>query len=126
MIMKLKIPKAKSRVMLACLAVIVGFTALTVPVWKSSVSANPGKPAIMAATVDSELEALLSDGGPDSATPTRHKSSSAALVAAAAGADNRQFFQLGELLVRDGFADTIINLSREMNSAPPCYQATQG
>ena len=65
--------------------------------------------------VDSELEALLNDGGPDSTTPARHKSNSSALVAAAAGTDNQQFYQLGELLVRDGLSNTIINLSREMN-----------
>ena len=77
---------------------------------------QPGKPAITASgAVDSELEALLNDGGPNSATSARHKSNSSALVAAAAGADNQQFYRLGELLVRDGLSDTIINLSREMN-----------
>ena len=57
----------------------------------------------------------MNDGGPSSATAARHKSNSSALVAAAAGADNQQFYRLGELLVRDGLSDTIINLSREMN-----------
>jgi hypothetical protein len=65
--------------------------------------------------VDSGLEALLNDGGPDSAAPARHKSDGSALVAAAAGVDDHQFYQLGELLVRDGLSSTIINLSREMN-----------
>ena len=114
---KLKMPKAKWRVILACLAVIVGITALTKPEWKgSSAPARPGRPAIMASgAVDSGLEALLNDGGPSSATPARHNSDSSALVAAAAGADNQRFYRLGELLVRDGLSGTIINLSREMN-----------
>src|SRR6516162_10064818 len=102
--MKLKMPKAKWRVILTCLAVIVGITALTEPTWKeSSVSTSSRKPAITASgAVDSELKALLNDGGPDSTTPARHKPDSSALVAAAAGADNQQFYQLGELLVHDG------------------------
>jgi hypothetical protein len=117
MMIKLNMPKAKWRVILTCLAVVTGITALTEATWKeSSVPAASGKPAITASgAVDSELEALLNDGGPSSATPARHKSNGSALVAAAAGADNQQFYQLGELLVRDGLSDTIINLSREMN-----------
>ncbi|HWT77818.1 MAG TPA: hypothetical protein VN648_03325 [Candidatus Methylomirabilis sp.] len=117
MVIKPKILQAKWRVILTCLALIVGITALTEPIWKeSSASTNPSKPAITAAgAVDSELAALLNDGGPNSTTPARHKSDSAALVAAAAGADNQRFYQLGELLVRDGLSNTIINLSREMN-----------
>jgi hypothetical protein len=114
---KLKMPKAKWRVVLACLAVIAGITVLTEPAWKeSSVPARSSKPAIaVSGAADSELEALLNDGGPNSATPARHKSNSSALVAAAAGADDQQFYRLGELLVRDGLSGTIINLSREMN-----------
>ena len=117
MMIKLKMPKAKWRVILTCLAVIAGITVLTEPAWKeSSVPASSSKPGIMASgAVDSGLEALLNDGGPNSATPARHNSNSSALVAAAAGADNQQFYRLGELLVRDGLSDTIINLSREMN-----------
>ena len=117
MMIKLKMPKAKWRVILACLAVIVGITALTEPVWnESSAPTSTAKPSIMASgAANSELEALLNDGGPNSATPARHGSGSAALVAAAAGADNQQFYQLGKLLVRDGFSNAIINLSREMN-----------
>jgi hypothetical protein len=116
-VIKLKMPRAKWRVILTCLALIVGITALTEPIWKeSSASTSWSKPASTAAgAVDSELAALLNDGGPNSTTSARHKSDSAALVAAAAGAGNQQFYQLGELLVRDGFSNTIINLSREMN-----------
>lgn len=110
-------PGAKWRVILTCLGVVAGITALTEPAWKeSSVPASPGKPAVAApGAAGPGLEALLNDGGPSSATPSRHTSGSPALVAAAAGADNRKFYQLGELLVRDGFANAIINLSREMN-----------
>ena len=113
MMIKLKMPKEKWRVILTFLAGIVGITALTIG---SVVSDSSSKPAIAASgAVDSELKALLNDGGPSSATSARHRSNSSALVAAAAGADNQQFYQLGELLVRDGLSNTIINLSREMN-----------
>jgi hypothetical protein len=117
MTVKLNTPKAKWLVILTCLVVIVGITALTEATWKESpVNVGSSKPAIKASgAVAAELAALLNDGGPSSATPSRHKSNSSALVAAAAGADNQQFYQLGELLVRDGLANTIINLSREMN-----------
>jgi hypothetical protein len=117
MMIKLKMPRGTWPVILTCLAVIVGITALTEPTWKESpVSTSPGKPAITASgAVEAEMEALLNDGGPNSTTSARHKSNSSALVAAAAGADDRQFYQLGELLVRDGLSNTIINLSREMN-----------
>jgi hypothetical protein len=114
---KPRLPRIKRRVVLACLAVIVGVTALTIPIWIGSVgSASPAKPAARpSGAVDSGLQALLNDGGPSSTTPARHKSSSFALVAAAAGADDQQFYQLGELLVQDGLSNAIINLSREMN-----------
>jgi hypothetical protein len=114
---KLNMPKAKWLIILTCLAVIVGITAWTEATGKeSSAPTGSSKPAITASrAVDSELAALLNDGGPSSATPARHKSTSSALVAAATGIDNQQFYQLGELLVRDGLSNTIINLSREMN-----------
>jgi hypothetical protein len=123
MMIKLKVRKAKWRLVLAWLAITVGITALTGSTWKeSSVPTSPGKPDIAASpditssgAADPELEALLNEGMPNSATPSLHNSGSTALVAAAAGADNRQFYLLGELLVRDGLANTIINLSREMN-----------
>jgi Glycosyl hydrolase family 26 len=117
MMIKLNMPKAKWLIILTCLAVIAGITALTEATRKeSSAPTGSSKPAITASrAVDSELAALLNDGGPSSATPARHKSNSSALVAAAAGTDNQQFYQLGELLVRDGLSNTIINLSREMN-----------
>jgi hypothetical protein len=117
MMIKPNMTKTKWLVILTCLAVIVGITALTEATGKeSSVTTGSSQPAIRASSaVDSELAALLNDGGPSSATPSRHLSNSSALVAAAAGTDNQQFYQLGELLVRDGLSNTIINLSREMN-----------
>jgi hypothetical protein len=59
----------------------------------------------------------LNDGGPDDTGPGYYESSSPALVAAAAGTDNYRFYRLGELLVHDGLANAIINLSREMNGS---------
>jgi hypothetical protein len=116
MVIKVKMPRARRRVILACLAVIAGVT-LTGPGWKEvPVPASSGELAIAASgAAVSGLETLLNDGGADSAAPSRHRSDSPALVAAAAGADDQQFYQLGELLVRDGLSNAIINLSREMN-----------
>ena len=116
MVIKVKMPRARRRVILACLAVIAGLT-LTGPGWKEvPVPASSGELAIAASgAAVSGLETLLNDGGADSAAPARHTSDSPALVAAAAGADDQQFYQLGELLVRDGLSNAIINLSREMN-----------
>jgi hypothetical protein len=116
MMIKLNTPEAKWLVILTCLAVILCITALTATWIESSATTDSSKPAIKASgAVDSELAALLNDGGSSSATPSRHKSNSSALVAAAAGTDNQQFYRLGELLVRDGLSNAIINLSREMN-----------
>jgi hypothetical protein len=87
--------------------------------WADLLKTPPASPPAITASgvVDAKLEALLSDGRPGEAAPGYYKSASSALAAAAAGTDNRQFYQLGELLVRDGLADTIINLSREMNGS---------
>jgi len=116
MVIKVKMPRARRRVILAGLAVVAG-VALTGPAWKEvPVSASSGELAITASgAADSGLEALLNAGGADSAATARHTSESPALVAAAAGADDQQFYQLGELLVRDRLSSAIINLSREMN-----------
>jgi Glycosyl hydrolase family 26 len=82
----------------------------------SGASGSPSSPAVSAPGAgERALQALLNDGGSNSAASAGHTSSSPALVAAAAGADNQRFYRLGELLVRDGLSTTIINLSREMN-----------
>jgi Putative peptidoglycan binding domain/Glycosyl hydrolase family 26 len=186
---KLKMPRAKRRTGLICLAVIVGITASTLPIWIGSViSTNPtlelgstgravktlqirlnawnvqphlaldgdfgqaartavedfqaaeglavdgivgpatwadllkappaNPPAItVSGVVGSALEALLTDGGPNEVASGYYEPSSSALVAAAAGTDNKKFYRLGELLVQDGLSNTIINLSREMNGS---------
>jgi hypothetical protein len=110
-------------IVLCCLALIFGIIVVTRPPWIGSwvhlVGTAPAKPPAITGSgpVDSELEALLTDGGPNTASSGYYESSSQALVAAATGADNQQFYKLGELLVRDGLAGTIINLSREMNGS---------
>ena len=64
MMIKLKMPKAKWRVILTCLAVIVGITALTEPTWKeSSVPASPGKPAITASGAVPGKPAITASAG---------------------------------------------------------------
>jgi len=87
--------------------------------WADLLKTPPTSPPAItpSGVVDSDLLALLNDGGPNEGTSGYYESSSAELAAVAAGADNRRFYQLGELLVRDGLANTIINLSREMNGA---------
>jgi hypothetical protein len=121
--MKLKMSKEKWVVIICCLALFAGIIVVIRPPWIGSWvhlvgSAPPKPPGVTGSSaVDSELEALLTDGKPNSAMSGYYESSSPALVAAAAGDDNHQFYQLGELLVRDGLANTIINLSREMNGS---------
>jgi len=63
-----------------------------------------------------ETKALLKKGHGDTAKGY-FEATSSTLVAAAAGDFNSQFYDLGELLVRDGLGNTIIELGREMNGA---------
>jgi hypothetical protein len=60
-----------------------------------------------------ELAVLLRQGTPDTA-PGYWEKPDASLAATAAGADDALFRALGVLLVKDGFADAILNLGREM------------
>ena len=69
---------------------------------------------ISATEATSEIKDLLSKG-PGDTTKGYFTGTSAALVAAAAGKDNPKFYDLGKLLVKDGFGNTIIDLGREMN-----------
>ncbi len=110
-------PKIMWLVVLACLAVLVGITAFAIPRWsRSGAAASPSETVSASGTADpGSLQALLNDGGPNYTGHDYYKPTSSTLAAAAAGADNQQFYRLGELLVRDGLSDTIINLSREMN-----------
>jgi hypothetical protein len=71
----------------------------------ASLSSSPAVPAALAA--------LLQQGTQDTAAGYWEKPN-ANLKAAAAGADDARFRALGVLLVKDGFADAIINLGREM------------
>ena len=69
---------------------------------------------ISATEATSEIKDLLSKG-PGDTTKGYFTGTSAALVAAAAGKDDPEFYDLGKLLVKDGFGNTIIDLGREMN-----------
>jgi Glycosyl hydrolase family 26 len=120
---KLKMSREKWVAVICFLALVAGITVVTKPPWIASwvhlVRTAPAQPPAVtgSSAVDTELDALLTDGGPNSNQSGYYESSSPALTAAAAGDDNQQFYQLGELLVRDGLASTIINLSREMNGS---------
>ena len=61
-----------------------------------------------------QIKTLLNEG--NGYTAERYfKATSSTLVAAAAGDYNSKFYDLGELLVKDGLGNTIIDLGREMN-----------
>ncbi len=60
------------------------------------------------------MKTLLNEGQGETAEGYFGAASST-LVAAAAGDYNSEFYDLGELLVKDGLSDTIIDLGREMN-----------
>ena len=115
--------REKWLIVILCLALIFGIIVVTKPPgigsWVHLVGTGPPTPPAITVSgaVNSELTALLTDGGPNTATSGYYEPASPALVTAASGADNQQFYQLGELLVRDGLASTIINLSREMNGS---------
>jgi len=119
---KLKMPNAQLRVALACfacIAIIGGVALVAVHTWiHSSTSANPVEPlATPSYTAAPDPTALLNDGGPNDTRGSYWKKTSPSLVAVAAGTDNQRFYQLGELLVRDGLSNVIINLGREMNGS---------
>jgi Putative peptidoglycan binding domain/Glycosyl hydrolase family 26 len=86
--------------------------------WQALLATPPADPPAItiSADVDSEMESLLNDGKGDT-TKGYFEATSSALVAAAAGDYNSKFYDLGELLVKDGFSNTIIDLGREMNAA---------
>ncbi len=80
-------------------------TPATSPASQASASSSPD--------VSAALATLLRQGIPDTA-PGYWEKTNANLKAAAAGADDARFRALGALLVKDGFADAVINLGREM------------
>lgn len=112
-------PGTRWLVLVACVAIIAGIAALTRTTWAGLLKVHLDGSPTVAVTGDAGpgLATLLSEGTPDQAAPGYFESSSSALVAAAAGADNRRFYRLGEQLVRDGFSGAVINLSREMNGS---------
>ena len=75
---------------------------------------KPGKKIASGPSVSAELKKLLNEGSGITSDGYFHRTSSP-LVAAATGADNSKFRDLGRLLVRDGLSHTIIDLGREMN-----------
>ncbi len=97
---------------LISLAILVGAVALAISVGNPSKTAS--KPEVSALALAREQKYLLGKGTSDT-TPGYFEATSSTLVAAAAGALNSEFYQLGELLVKDGLGNTIIEPGREMN-----------
>jgi hypothetical protein len=77
-------------------------------------SFGSSSPSRQAATPAVDLDTLLNAGQGDT-TEGYFKPTSKSLVAASAGDYNSRFYNLGALLVRDGLANTILGLGREMN-----------
>jgi len=75
--------------------------------------ASPSSSPALSPAAARAVAALLRQGTPDTA-PGYWEKPSAALEAAAAGAEDARFRALGALLVKDGFAGAIIDLGREM------------
>jgi hypothetical protein len=86
--------------------------------WKVLLATPPPKPPAISrsAEVSAEMNTLLNEGDSDT-TNGYFEPTSSALVAAAAGELNPEFYGLGELLVKNGLSHTIIDLGREMNGA---------
>jgi hypothetical protein len=94
------------------LAVVVGALGISASFGKSPTTTR--KSAVTA--VAAELKTLLKEGNGDTAKGY-FEAASPDLVAVAAGHYNSTFYELGELLVKDGLGNTIIDLGREMNGA---------
>jgi hypothetical protein len=69
-----------------------------------------------AAALAAERQTLLNEGYGDT-SKGYFEAASSTLVAAAKGALNSEFYDLGKLLVKDGLGNTIIELGREMNGS---------
>jgi hypothetical protein len=95
---------------LTILVVFAGVLGITVSCRDPSTTTI--KPAVTA--VAAEMDTLLNEGN-GVTTKDYFKATSSTLVAAAAGDYNSKFRDLGELLVKDGLGNTIIDLGREMN-----------
>src|SRR5437764_14268496 len=104
-----RIPRAIFPILIV-LVVLAGVLGIVVS--SGNTSTTTIKPAD--SPVDPEIKTLLSEGKSDTETGY-FKATSSTLVAAAAGDYNSKFYDLGELLVKDGLGNTIIDLGREMN-----------
>src|SRR4029077_8673498 len=111
-------PRARTSVLTAGVALIaVGGIVLVVLGQQSpSPPPRPHDSPSSSRAVAAAIAALLRQGTPDTA-PRYWEKPSAALEAAAAGADDAQFRALGALLVKEGFAGAIINLGREITGS---------
>ena len=93
------------------LVVCAGILVITASFSSSStITDNP------AAAVAAEMKILLNEGSGDTTTGY-FEAPSSALVAAAAGDYDSEFYNLGRLLVTDGLSHSIIDLGREMNGS---------
>jgi hypothetical protein len=94
-------------IVLVVFASLLGLTASS-----GDSSTTTGQPTF--SPVAANIEPLLNVGkGP--ADEGYFERTSSTLAAAAAGTYNSRFYELGKLLVKDGFGHTIISLGREMN-----------
>lgn len=100
------------RTLITVLVLAIGLAGLAA--CGSSVKSVARTPASVRPAPD--LTPLLNEGTGDTASDY-FKPVSTSLVAAAAGAENQQFYALGQQLVKDGLSDTIIDLGREMNGS---------
>jgi hypothetical protein len=96
------------------LTVVVAFAGVLGTASAANSPTTTSEAAAMALT--SEIKTLL-DEGKGHTKKDYFEAASSSLVAAAAGDYNSDFYRLGELLVKDGLGDTIIDLGREMNGA---------
>lgn len=106
--------KTAHRVFLILIMLVVFAGALGIAASLEDSSATSSKSA--AADVAAKIKSLLNEGKRDT-VKGYFEAPSSTLVAAAAGDYNSKFYDLGELLVRDGFGNTIIDLGREMNGS---------
>lgn len=96
------------------LVVFAGALGITASCGNSSTASKAS-----AAAVAAEMKTLLHEGNGDT-TEGYFGATSWDLAAAAAGAYNSKFYELGKLLVKDGLGNTIIDPGREMNA--PWYE----
>ena len=92
------------------LAVVAGALGISASCGKSPTTTRNSAATAVAA----ELKTLLNEGSGDTAKGY-FEAASSDLVAVAAGDYHSTFYHLGELLVKDGLGNTIIDLGREMN-----------